>query len=57
MKKYKLADRIIREKVDQHSMEAPMHLFTGIANTLDADLKTAPILKKNYWRNSKIYIY
>ena len=51
MKKYKLADRIIREKVDQHSMKAPMHLFTGIANTLDADLKTAPILKKNYWRN------
>ena len=49
MKKYKLADRIIREKVDQHSMKDPMHLFTGIENTLDEDLKTAPIIKKLQW--------
>ncbi len=51
MKKHQQTDRIIKEKVEQYSMEAPMHLFAGIADALDADAAPTPAPKKNVWRN------
>ncbi len=54
MKKHQETDRIIKEKMEQYSMETPMHLFAGIAEALDAD--AAPISapqkssgRKGYW--------
>ena len=51
MKNYQQTDRIIKEKMEQHSMETPMHLFAGIAEALDADAILIPAPKKNSWRN------
>ncbi|MFK8008073.1 MAG: hypothetical protein AB8H03_17070 [Saprospiraceae bacterium] len=51
MKKHQQTDRIIKEKVDEYSMEVPMHLFAGIAEALDADLNSTPAPQKNSWRN------
>lgn len=51
MKKHKETDQIIREKVEQHSMEAPMHLFAGIAEALDANVTPTPAPQKSSWRN------
>ena len=51
MKKHQQTDRIIKEKVEQHSMEAPMHLFAGIAEALDAEVTPTPAPQKNSWRN------
>ena len=51
MKKHQQTDRIIKEKVDQYSMETPMHLFAGIAEALDAEATPAPAPQKNSWKN------
>jgi hypothetical protein len=51
MKNYQETDRIIKEKMEQHSMETPMHLFAGIAEALDADAILIPAPKKNSWRS------
>lgn len=51
MKKHQQTDQIIKDKVEQFSMEAPMHLFAGIAEALDAEVKPAPAPQKNSWRN------
>ena len=52
MKKHQQTDRIIKDKMEQYSMETPMHLFAGIAEALDADVTPAPeesSWKKNSW--------
>lgn len=52
MKKHKQTDQIIKEKMEQYSMETPMHLFAGIAEALDADAGSASqgnSWKKNSW--------
>ncbi|MFK7774207.1 MAG: hypothetical protein AB8F94_18810 [Saprospiraceae bacterium] len=51
MKKHQQTDRIIKEKVEQHSMQAPMHLFAGIAEALDAEAVPTPAPQKSSWRN------
>ena len=51
MKKHQQTDRIIKEKVEQYSMETPMHLFAGIAEALDAEVTPTPAPQKNSWRN------
>ncbi|MFT6322145.1 MAG: hypothetical protein ACJAT4_003080, partial [Granulosicoccus sp.] len=51
MKNYQETDRIIKEKMEQHSMETPMHLFAGIAEALDADAILIPAPEKNSWRS------
>jgi len=51
MKKHQQTDQIIKEKMEQYSMETPMHLFAGIAEALDADAATTPAPEKSSWRN------
>ena len=50
MKNHKQTDRIIKNKMEQYSMETPMHLFAGIADALDADVTPAFASQKNHWR-------
>ena len=50
MKKHKQTDRIIKDKMEQYSMETPMHLFAGIAEALDADAAPASTPQKSSWR-------
>jgi hypothetical protein len=50
MKKHKQTDRIIKDKMEQYSMETPMHLFAGIAEALDADAAPTSTPQKSSWR-------
>lgn len=49
MKKHRQTDQIIKEKMEQYSMETPMHLFAGIAEALDAEAAPA-VPQKSSWR-------
>ncbi|MEM6965249.1 MAG: hypothetical protein AAF573_10820 [Bacteroidota bacterium] len=46
-KHHNKTDRIIKDKLEHHSMDAPMHLFAGIADALDAETATAVPEKKS----------
>ena len=50
MNQHKKTDRIIKDKMGQHSMEAPMHLFDNIADALDKDAAVA-VVPQQKWRN------
>ena len=53
MKHQKKTDRIIKNKMENYSMDAPMHLFEGIASALDGNPAPAELTKKSsrggYW--------
>jgi len=51
MKKHQQTDQIIKAKMEQFSMETPMHLFAGITEALDADASPAPAPQKSSWKN------
>lgn len=52
MKKHQHTDRIIKEKMEDYSMETPMHLFAGIAEALDAEVTPVAPPPKNSWKNN-----
>lgn len=54
MKQHKNTDRIIKEKMEYHEMDAPMHLFDGIADAVNNEAVPGPSKEKNplrhgYW--------
>ena len=49
---HKKTDRIIKDKTERYSMDAPMHLFDGIANALENEPIVEPVKKsgrRGYW--------
>lgn len=54
MKQHKNTDRIIKEKMENHEMDAPMHLFDSIADAVNNEAVPGPSKEKNplrhgYW--------
>ncbi|HFB99986.1 MAG TPA: hypothetical protein ENJ53_04200 [Phaeodactylibacter sp.] len=46
MKKHQKSDRIIKNKLEEHQMKAPMHLFEGIMDALEVEVMP----EKKSWR-------
>lgn len=54
MKRHKKTDKILKDKMENFSMDAPMHLFGGIVDALDAEVASTPSPdpksgNSNYW--------